>query len=66
MVIFRDVVPCDLVVVHRHLGGTCYFNLQSSSEKPLKIYRNTRRHIPEDNGLHTHLRENLRSFNLKT
>jgi hypothetical protein len=74
--VFWDVAPCSFCV-NRRLGGTDRLRLQgrrisdrgsslkmqaiSSSETSVHT-RPTWRHIPEDGILHSHRRENLKSY----
>jgi hypothetical protein len=51
-IIFWDMTPCSLLS----------FTLRSS-ETSGATRRNTRRHIPEDDTLHDHRCENLKSYN---
>jgi hypothetical protein len=68
--VFWDVAPCRSCV-NRRFGGTYRLHLQgrknrergTSASKWLQT-RSTRRHIPEDDILHSHRRENLKSYTI--
>jgi hypothetical protein len=55
LVVTANVVPTSLILV------TLIMEEQSSYEMS-PLTRGTRRHIPEDAFLHSHCRENLRSY----
>jgi hypothetical protein len=73
IVVLWVVVPCSLVGGYQHFRGNCPLHLQStSSVLKMKVicpsktlvttYRTTRRPNPEDQNLHYHSFENLRSL----
>jgi hypothetical protein len=55
MLVTVNVVPTTLII------DTLMMQAISSSETPVPI-RVTRRHIPEDGNLHSHRRENFKSY----
>jgi hypothetical protein len=63
-IIFWDMSPCSPLSFHRRLGGTYRLHLQSQRNRFSKTrkQRTTRRHIPEDDTLHYHRCENLKSY----
>jgi hypothetical protein len=62
MAVFWNVAPCSLVDIDRRVRGVLMTNAVSCSETSVSIYQITRRNIPEDSNLHTHRRENLKSY----
>jgi hypothetical protein len=58
MAVFWVVAPCSLVDIIRAL----MMEAARTSEKLVNFYQTTRRYNPEDNHLHTHRRENLKSY----
>jgi hypothetical protein len=63
--VFWDLAPCRhlLNYSHRHSPALIMEAIRSS-ETPV-LTKNTRRKIPEDGFLHSHRRENLRSYKIK-
>jgi hypothetical protein len=60
MAVFWVVAPCSLVEVYqRFRGPRCLHHLPLSI-----IYQTTRRYNREDSNLHTHRRENLKSYSI--
>jgi hypothetical protein len=69
--VFWVVVASSLEEVYRRFRGACYLHQQgdecllievaSISEMEVNFYQTTRRNNPEDNRLHIHRRENLKS-----
>jgi hypothetical protein len=53
MAVFWVVAPCSLMM-----------EAARTSETLVNYYQTTRRYNPEDSHLHTHRRENLKSYNL--
>jgi hypothetical protein len=67
--VFWDVVPCRSFGLNRRFGGMYRLHLQNmeatrSPETSVQSTRSTRRHIPEDGFLHSHRRENLKSYKM--
>jgi hypothetical protein len=59
---FWDVAPCRSCV-NRRFGGTYRLHLQTISYSETSVHtRSTLRHIPEDGILHSHRRENVKSY----
>jgi hypothetical protein len=72
-IIFWDVTPCSLLSFNRRFGGTYRLQLhgrRNNFSKNQQVNRwqapatqqTTRRHIPEDDTLHNHRCENLKSY----
>jgi hypothetical protein len=64
--VFWDVVPCSSCL-NRHFGGTYRLHLQGRKirERGTSVswlLQSARRHIPENCILHSHRRENLKSY----
>jgi hypothetical protein len=71
-IIFWDVTPCSLLRCNRRFGGIYLLHLQGRkkfqqgpAETSVASQRTTRRHDPEDDTLHNHRCENLKSYNTK-
>jgi hypothetical protein len=69
MAVFCVAAPCSLVEVCRRFRGTIIrviiammTEVASTSETSVNFYQITRRYNPEDGHLHTHRRENLKSY----
>jgi hypothetical protein len=62
--VFWFVAPCSLVEVYQRFRGPCCLHHQgdSTSETLVNFYQTTRCYNPEDSNLHTHRRENLKSY----
>jgi hypothetical protein len=69
--IFWDITPCSLLSVNRRFGGTYRLHLQGRrigrarnqrASRSVDTQWTTRRYIPEDNTLHNHRCENLKSY----
>jgi hypothetical protein len=58
MAVFWLVAPCSLVEVYHAL----MMQAASTSETVVNVYQTTWRYNPEDSHLHTHHRENLKSY----
>jgi hypothetical protein len=64
------VAPCSLVGVYQLFRGPCCLHhhialimeAARTSETLVNFYQTTRRYNPEDSHLHTHRRENLKSY----
>jgi hypothetical protein len=77
-IIFWDMTPCSPLSITRRFGGSYRLHLQGrgllnyssilkmeaicSSKTSGTTQRTTRRHIPEDDTLHNHRCENLKSY----
>jgi hypothetical protein len=67
-IIFWDVTPCSLLppayllVLAEIISSTLKMEAICSSETSVATQQTTRRHIPEDDTLHNHLCENLKSY----
>jgi hypothetical protein len=62
-IIFWDMTLCACLLVFAELiSSTLKTEAICSSETSVEIRRTTFRHIPEDDTLHNHCRENLRSY----
>jgi hypothetical protein len=59
--VFWVVAPCSPVEVYQHFRGTCCLHHQGD-ETLVNLYQTTRHYNPEDSHLHTHRRENLKSY----
>jgi hypothetical protein len=57
MAIFWVVAPCSLVDFRALM-----MEAERTSETLVNFYQTTRRYNPEDSHLHTHRRENLKSY----
>jgi hypothetical protein len=70
MAVFWLVTPCRLVWVYQHFRdlyclhqqGGAMMERAEASETSANSYQSTRRYNPEDGHLHTHRRENLKSY----
>jgi hypothetical protein len=70
MAVFWVVAPCSLVEVYQRFRVPCCLHHQGdnkeaarNSETLINFYQTTRSHNPEeDSHLHTHRRENLKSY----
>jgi hypothetical protein len=60
MDVFRVVAPCILVDIALMMEAA------RTSETLVKLYQNTRCYNPEDIHIHTHRRENLKSYVLSS
>jgi hypothetical protein len=60
MAVFWVVAPCSLVEVYQRFRGPCCLHHQG--ESLLNYYQTTRCYNPEYSNLHTHRRENLKSY----
>jgi hypothetical protein len=74
MAVFWVVVPCSLVVtyVSEVLAASIIraiialmLEAGTTSETLVNFYQTTRRYNPDDSNLHTHRRENLKSYSLE-
>jgi hypothetical protein len=73
MAVFWVVAPCSLVEVYQHFRGASIIRAAiiivlmmkaaRTSETLVNFYQTTLRYNPEDSNLHTHRRENLKSYN---
>jgi hypothetical protein len=61
-IIFWDVTPCSLVSCNRRFGGIYRLHLQGRRNTFSKNQQVSRCHIPEDDTLHKHRCENLKSY----
>jgi hypothetical protein len=63
MDVFWVVAPCSLVEFYQRFRGPCCLHHQGVRPETLvKLYQTTRCYDPEDISLHTHRRENLKSY----
>jgi hypothetical protein len=51
--VFWDMMPCSLVDMCQHFGGTCCLNPQNISLTFMSTYQATQCHIPEDSNRHS-------------
>jgi hypothetical protein len=71
MAVFWVVTPCSLVGIYQCLRGTCtsiiwvMMEAARTSETLVNFYQTTWHYNPEDSHLHTHCRENLKSYKKK-
>jgi hypothetical protein len=72
MAVFWVVAPCSLVEIYQRFRGPCCLHHQGdrsyeaarTPETLVNFYQTSRRYIPEDSHLHTHRRENLKSYSV--
>jgi hypothetical protein len=71
MAVFWVVAPCSVVELYQRFRGPCCLHHQGdalmmeaarTSETSVNFYQTTRRYNPKDSHLHTHRRENLKSY----
>jgi hypothetical protein len=60
---FESRPPACLLVFAELISSTLKMEAICSSETSVETQRNTRCHIPEDDTLHNHRHENLKSYN---
>jgi hypothetical protein len=61
----KQVPPAFTLVSCSAYSSTLKMEAIFSSETSAETRRTTRRHIPEDDSLHNHRCENLKSYNMK-
>jgi hypothetical protein len=66
MAVFWVVAPCSLVEVYQRFRAIALMmEAARTSETLVNFYQNTRCYNPEDSNLHTHRRENLKSYKIR-
>jgi hypothetical protein len=61
-IIIWDMTPCSLSSFNRRFGGTYRLHLQGRRNKFSRNQQASRWHIPEDDTVHNHRFENLKSY----